>query len=57
MTTDFLLTRSLNGKVWYEAFNVKPEDELRNTRVCPTSTILSGRIASILAMAVKNQRA
>jgi hypothetical protein len=33
MTTDFLLTRSSNGKVWYEAFNIKPEDKLRDTRV------------------------
>lgn len=33
MTTDFLLTRSLNGKVWYEAFNIKPEDDLKDIRV------------------------
>ena len=33
MTTDFLLTRSLNGETWYEAFNIKPKAELKNIRV------------------------
>lgn len=33
MTTDFLLTRKVEGAVWYEAFNIKPEDKLNDTRV------------------------
>tara|TARA_R110001583_G_scaffold169301_1_gene322158 strand:- start:4460 stop:5293 length:834 start_codon:yes stop_codon:yes gene_type:complete len=33
LTTDFLVTRFSNGKTWYEAYNVKPEDELNRLRV------------------------
>jgi hypothetical protein len=33
ITTDFLLTRCFKGKTWYEAFNIKSEDDLKDTRV------------------------
>lgn len=32
MTTDFLLTRSEGGNVWYEAISVKPSDKLTDKR-------------------------
>jgi hypothetical protein len=33
MTTDFLITRLIDGEICYEAFNIKPASELKNARV------------------------
>ena len=47
ITTDFLLTRSLNGQIWYEAVNVKPAEELNDIRVAEKNDI--ERIFSVTA--------